>query len=338
MTLAWIVKRRAPWATPGTRRAHAALGAALAAFAMSAISLAQNYPSKPVRVIVPTAAGGGSDVYARMIGDKLQPLLGQPFLVDNRVGANGQIATVTVARAEPDGHMILFTTSGVTVLAATERNLLADIRAELAPVTVFMGGSLIIATNTKVPARTLAEFVAYAKSNPAKINVGSSGPTDQLAGLLLRTIAGFDSVVINYKGTGEKERALISNEIQMSVIGASTVAAHKAAGNMVALAATAQRRSPLMPEVPTVEESGIRGYDVPSWFGFMAPAKTPRPIIDRLRNSIVTVIEMPDVKTRIAGFGHTPMGSTPEEMGERIRFEIDQWTRIARQAGLVSPQ
>ena len=322
-----------------SRRARALVAwsfALLCALASSA-SLAQAYPSRPVRLVVPFAAGGTTDVLARILGQKLSESLGQQVLVDNRPGANGNIGAELVARSPGDGYTIMMGFDGTLAInPSVYRKLAFDPLRDFAPVANVGLVALMIVVHPSLPARSVAELVAHAKANPGKINYSSAGhgSTGHLAGELFKSRAGIDMTHVAYKGGAQAMNDLLSGQIQLLVTALPTVDAHVRSGKLRAIAFTTARRVPGMPEVPTLAESGYAGFDVASWYGIVAPSGTPAEAIRRLNAEIGKVLEQPDVRQRFTQLGTEPGGGTPESFGATLRADIDRWAAVVRNAGI----
>ncbi|HSQ05501.1 MAG TPA: tripartite tricarboxylate transporter substrate binding protein, partial [Burkholderiales bacterium] len=271
---------RWPWAVS---RIASSLVIACAIAVASPVN-AQSYPTRPIRVIVPLAPGGGSDVTARYVGVRLSDRLGQPVVVDNRPAASGIVGTDLVAKAAPDGYTLLLVFSTHAQSAQLFSKLPYDPIKDFAPITEVISTSLVMLLHPSVPAKTVKEFIAYAKANPGKLNYGSSGPgsSPHLMTELFKSMAGIDMTHVPYKGVAPLITAQIGNEIQLSFSNPFSTMAHWKAGRLRVIATTGLKRSEALPDMPTVSESGVPGYEAVIWYGYMAPARTPRAIIDKL--------------------------------------------------------
>jgi len=299
--------------------------------------MAQGYPSKPVRLVVPFAAGGTTDVLARLMGQKLSESLGQQFIIDNRPGANGNLGTEMAVKAPADGYTLVMSYDGTMAInPSTYRKLPFDPQKDLAPVASVAQVPLIMVVHPGVPAKSLAEFVAYAKANPGRINYSSAGQgsSGHLTGELFRARAGIDIVHINYKGGGQAVQDLLGGQIQMLMTGLATVEGHLKGGKLRALAFTSGRRMPGAPEVPTFAESGYPGLEVFSWYGILAPAGTPQDIVRKLNADINRILQAPDVRERLSALGTEPTGGTPEQFAETIRNDTARWAKVVLDAGI----
>src|SRR5437868_7090947 len=263
---------------------------ALLAMVFAAPCLAQDYPTRPVKIIVPFGAGGPADVTARQIGSFLQEDFGQPFVVENRTGAGGVIGTFEVAKSAPDSYTLLMMsntqTANESLVAASQRKY--ELMKDLAPIAPVNYSNLVIVVHPSVPAKTLAEFIALAKSQPGKLNYASSGQGTpyHMAGELFKTMAGVELVHVPYRNSGEARTGVIGGQVQMMIDAVTTMAPNVNQGQVRALATTGKARSTVLPNVPTVIEAGIAGYEATIWLGLMAPAGTPKPVIDKLNGAI----------------------------------------------------
>src|ERR1700741_1582124 len=283
----------------------------------SAQCRAEHYPARPVRIIVPFGPGGPADVAARLLGNALQDGMGQPFVVENRTGAGGVIGTQEVAKAAPDGYTLLMMsntqTANESLVPAAQRkyNLMKD----LAPIAPVNYSDLVIVVHPSVPAKTLAEFIALAKSQPGKLNYASSGQGTpyHMAGELFKTMAGIDVVHVPYRNSGDARSGVIGGQVQMMIDAVTTMAPNVTAGQVRALATTGKKRSDVLPDVPTVTEAGVPGYEATIWLGLMAPAGTPKAIIDKLNAAVNEAIKGPDIVKVWKDRGPTPMSMSREE-------------------------
>ncbi len=298
---------------------------------------AQTYPAKSVRMVVPFAAGAGSnDIMARLIAQKLTDGYGQQFVVDNRPGASGIIGTDIVAKAQPDGYTLLMMSLTFTVNPSLFSKLPYDTIKDLTPVTMVASAPLMLVVNPSVPAKSVAEFIAYAKANPGKLNFGSGGPgtTPHLAGEMLKTMAGIQVTHIPYKGGAPALADLVGGQIQFMCENIPGTLPFAKAGKLRALAVTDLKRSPLLPELPTLDESGLKGYQIVGWNGLFVPAGTPLAIVNKLYDGVGRALAMPDVKDRLAIMGADGVGDTPQHFTAFIKAEIPKWGKVVKDAGL----
>ena len=318
-------------------------GAAALAFALGAAPLAlaqETYPARPVRIIVPFAAGGVADLLPRIVGEKLAQKWGQPVVVENKVGASGNIGMAEGARAAPDGYtLVLAPTGNLTVNPTLFPKLPFDTSRDLAPVTLLAQSPNVLVVHPSVPAKTLRELIAHAKANPDKLNFASPGDGSgaHLAGELLKIDAGIDATHVAYKGIAPAVNDLLGGNVQMMFAGISTVLQHIKSGKLVAIAIASPRRNPQLPEVPTVDESGLPGFDVTSWYGIVTRAGTPPAIVQKLQRDMAEALANEEVRAKLAGVGLEPVGNTPEAFDALIKAESRKWTDIVRKAN-IQPQ
>ncbi len=308
-----------------------ALVAPLPSFAQDA------WPTKPVHIIVPFAAGGVADLLPRIVGAKLSQKWGQPVIIENKVGASGNIGMAEGARAEPDGYTLVLAPAGnLTVNPILFRNLPFDTYKDLTPVTNLANVPNVLVVNPSVPAKTFQELVAYAKANPGKLNFASPGEGSgaHLAGELLKLDAGINIVHVPYKGLAPAVNDLLGGNTQMMFAGISTVIQYIRTGKLVALAIASPNRSPQLPDVPTVAESGLPGFDVTSWYGIVTRSGTPPAIIRKIQRDMAEALQQDDVRAKLAALGLEPVGSTPEAFDAMIKAETKKWGDIVRKANI----
>jgi tripartite-type tricarboxylate transporter receptor subunit TctC len=299
-----------------------------------ALALAQPYPTKPVRIVLPFGPGGIADITTRTIAPKLGEGLGQQVVVENLPGAGGIRAAETVARADPDGHTLLLLTNGNAVSQALFKSLPYDPVNDFAMISTVGFFSMVIVTRPESPAKTLQDAIAMAKSNPGKMNIGTITPggTQHLAGELFRSTAGIDALVVPHKTTGEVIVAARNGNVDLAVDFIAPLLSSIKSGALRPLAVTAGKRFPGLPDVPTVIEAGVPGYDVASWNAMAAPAKTPRAVIDRLNQELRKAIAAPEVQKRFGELGVDARTSTPEELRQFFIAESQRWTRVVEAA------
>jgi tripartite-type tricarboxylate transporter receptor subunit TctC len=297
--------------------------------------LAQDYPTRPIRIIVPFGAGGPADVAARLIGNILQESLGQPLVIENRPGAGAVIGTLEAAKSAPDGYTLLMMsntqTANESLVPQRKYQLMRDLVA-IAPLNV---ADLVIVVHPSVPATTLKEFIALAKSQPGKLNYASSGQGTpyHMAGELFKTVAGVDLVHVPYRNSGEARSGIIGGQVQMMIDAVTAMAPNVSQGQVRALAITGTARSSVLPDVPTVAEAGLPGYEATIWLGLMAPTGTPKPIIDKLNAAVNAAIKRPEIVKLWAEQGAAPMSMTPEEFDKYLRSDIVKWADVVKQFG-----
>ena len=310
----------------------AVLGAALGASAGA--TLAQDYPSKPVRLVLGFAPGGVADLTSRLLSQSLAERLGQPFLVDNRPGAGGIVAAEQVARAAPDGHTLALITNGNAVAVSLMKSLPYDPVKDFSMIAPFAAFGLVIVTGRDSPIRSVQDILAIAKSTPQKITLGSIniGSTQHLSTTLFKAQAGTEINAVTYKGTPALMAAVQSGEVQVGFEVLSPILAQVTGGSVRAVAVTTAKRFEGLPAVPTVAESGLPQFVVEGWNGIAAPGKTARPIVDRLNREVNAVLGQPDFRRRLAELAVTPLGGSPEDMGKLLVSEIKRWGAIVAQA------
>jgi tripartite-type tricarboxylate transporter receptor subunit TctC len=311
--------------------------AALAAALVATASIAQDpWPARPVRVIIPFAPGGGTDVVGRILAARLTERLGQSFVVENRAAGSGIVGADHVAKAAPDGYTLLFAFSSLSSSAKLYKSLPYDPVADLTPVALATTSPLVLFLHPSVPARSVAEFIAYARANPDKLNYGSSGlgSSPHLATELLMSMTGIRMVHIPYKGIAPAIAGQIANDVQLSFTPIAVGMPHARAGRLIALATGGMQRSNVIPDVPTLHESGVSGFEVIGWWGMLAPAKTPRQVVAAINREMRFVLEMPDVRRVLLEQGMEPAAGTPEEFGALIRADMEKWGDVGRRLGV----
>jgi tripartite-type tricarboxylate transporter receptor subunit TctC len=294
--------------------------------------LAQDYPTRPVRIIVPFGAGGPADVTARLIGNILQDGLGQPFVVEDRPGAGGVIGTVEAVKSAPDGYTLLMMSNTQTANESLVPQRKYELMRDLVPIAPVNYSDLVIVVNPQVQAKTLQEFIALAKSQPGKLNYASSGQGTpyHMAGELFKAMAGIDLVHVPYRNSGEARSGVIGGQVQMMIDAVTTMAPNVEAGQVRALATTGKTRSDVLPNVPTVNDAGVPGYEATIWLGFMAPTGTPKPIIDKLNAAISAAVKRPDIVKLWATQGADAMSMSPEEFDKYLRSDIVKWADVVK--------
>ena len=295
-------------------------------------ALAQPYPARPVRIVVPTSPGGGNDFVARLVGQKLSERLGQQFIVDNRPGAGGTIATGQVAKAAPDGYTLLLGFVGQLAMSPHAEKVTYDPLRDFIGVSLIASSYHILGVHPSLPARSVKQLVALAKSRPGQLNYASGNiwtPT-HLVPELFKAATGIDIVAIQYKGAGPAAIGIISGEAQVIFAGVTALMSHVRAQRVVALAVTSPARSPLAAEVPTLVELGVRGVEAPSWYSVAAPAAAPREVIERLHAEVVKINALPDYRSVLEKQALEPQVSTPEEFAAFLQAEYDKWGRVIK--------
>jgi tripartite-type tricarboxylate transporter receptor subunit TctC len=325
--------------TPGAML-RAMLTAALGALLTSAPALAQDWPARPVKIIVPFAAGGPADIYARYVGLRLGEALGQAFVIDDRPGAGSVIGTDAAAKSAPDGYTLLLMSNTHTVNESLLPNKPFQLMRDFVPIAPINYSDLVLVVHPSVPANTLAELIKLAKSKPDGLNYASSGPGTpyHMAGELFKAMAEVSIVHVPYKGSSGARTDTIGGQVQMMFDAVTTMSEHVRAGKVRALGTTGRERSAVMPNVPTIAEAGVPGYEATIWLGLMAPKGTPPAIVNRLNAEIAKIVSRPDVRAEWAKQGATPMTMHPEEFAKYMNDDIAKWARIVKISGAKADQ
>ncbi|CAA9350565.1 MAG: BUG/TctC family periplasmic protein [uncultured Microvirga sp.] len=310
------------------------LAALCLALILPAAAAAQDYPSRPIRWIVPYPPGGTTDVLARLMGEYLSRKLGQQFVIDNRAGAGGNIGTEAVVRAEPDGYTVLLVNPANGINATLYKNLPFDFIRDIAPVGGFVRVPNVMEVNVDVPAKTVAEFIAYAKANPGKINMASSGvgTSVHLSGELFKAMTGVQMVHVPYRGAGPALTDMMAGQVQVIFDNLPSSVELIRSGKLRALGVTTEGPTPALPGVPTVAEA-VPGYEASAWFGMGAPKNTPRAAIETLNRAINEALQDPAMMKRLADLGGTPIAGTPEAFGKIIAEETEKWRKVVEFSG-----
>src|SRR5262245_48626672 len=307
---------------------------ALALALLATPAVAQDYPSRPVRIIVPFGPGGPADGAARLVGNVLQESMGQPFVVENRTGAGGVIGTLEAAKSPPDGYTLLMMsntqTANESLVPMAQRKY--ELMRDLVPIAPINYSDLVIVVHPSVQAKTLAEFIGLAKSQPGKLNYASSGQGTpyHMAGELFKSMAGIDVVHVPYRNSGEARSGVIGGQVQMMIDAVPAMAPNIFEKQVRALATTGTKRSDVLPDVPTVTEAGVPGYEATIWLGLMAPAGTPKPIIDKLHMALAAFVKRPDIVKLWKDQGVLPMSMSPEEFDKFLRGDIAKWAEVVK--------
>ena len=299
-----------------------------------ALYAADDYPTKPVRFISPFSAGGGTDAVGRIIASRLSDMMGRSFVVDNRGGADGAIGTDIAAKSSPDGYTLLVANMGTFCITPNLRKTPYDPLRDFSPVTQTTASSSVLVVHPNLPARTLKEFVALAKSKPGELNYGASSNATALPMEMFNTMAGMKLTRVSYKGTGPAVIGLMSGEVHVMFSGAIATVPHVRGGRLRAIASAGDKRARAMPDVPTVAEQGYPGYEANSWNGIVAPAATPRVIVNKLNAAIVKVLQMREVREHMIADGAEPVHTTPEEFMALIAAGHAKWGKVINAAGL----
>jgi tripartite-type tricarboxylate transporter receptor subunit TctC len=312
----------------GLALAPAVVVLAIEAF-LAGPSLAQDYPTRPIRIVVPFGAGGPADVAARVLGNAMQESLKQPFVIENRPGAGAVIGTQEVAKSPPDGYTLLMMSNTQTANESLVPQRKYELMRDLVPIAPINYSDLVIVVHPSVPAKTLKEFITLAKSQPGKLNYASSGQGTpyHMAGELFKTMAGIDLVHVPYRNSGEARNGVIGGQVQMMIDAVTTMAPNVNQGQVRALATTGERRSSVLPDVPTAKQAGLSGYEATIWLGLMAPTGTPKPIVEKLN----AAIKRPEIVKLWADQGAAPMSMTPDEFDKYLRNDIVKWAEVVKQ-------
>jgi len=296
----------------------------------------ESYPSRPVRFILPFPPGGGTDILGRVIAERLSANLGQPVVAENRGGAGGNVGAEAAAHSVPDGYTIVLVAPSLAISPSLYSKLNYDPVKDFAPISLVATVPNVMVTNPSVEAKTLQEFIALARSRPGQMNFGSggAGTSNHLAGELFNIVTGAKLVHVPYKGVNLAMQDVLSGRVQLVFIGIPAALPHIKSGRLRALALVAPERSSALPDVPTVAEAGLKNFEVTTWYGVLAPAGTPRPIVTRLNAELVKIMHLPEVKERLAGMATDPHTSTPEEFAAYLKQEIVKWGDVVRKANL----
>ncbi len=318
------------------RRSALAAVAALGFAALASLAQAQAWPDKPIKFVVAAGPGSSLDTLARVIGDKLKDRLGQPVVVENKPAAGGTVATAEVAKAAPDGSTMLLGFNGPLAFGPLLQKLPYDVQKDLAPVIITTSQPNVLAVNAQLPVKTLGELVAYARANPGKLAYASvgNGSSSHLNMELLKSVAGFDALHVPFNGSPPAVTATVQGETQMMFAVMQPLQPQIQAGKLRAIAVTTAKRFPLLPDLPTIAESGYPGFEALAWNGIMVPAGTPKAVIARLNAEINAILKDPDVVSRMNAQGFALIGGTPEDFGNLIRRETETWAPVIKKVGL----
>jgi tripartite-type tricarboxylate transporter receptor subunit TctC len=298
----------------------------------------EKYPSKPIRLVVPFAPGGSTDIFARLVGERLSTALGQAVVIENRAGAGGNIGAEAVARAVPDGYTLLMATTGVMAINnALYKNMTYDAAKDFEPVVFIASITNVLIVPPELPARNVAELIALAKRQPGQLSFASSGAgaSTHMSAELFKTMTGTDILHVPYKGSGQAMPDVISGRVSMMFENMPGAIAHIRAGKVRVLAVTGLKRSPALPEVPTLAESGVPGYESLSWSGFAAPAGTPRDIVQKINRETGAILATAEMRAKLADQGAEAVGGPPEQFAEHVRAEREKWARLVRERGIA---
>ena len=315
---------------PKLRHIAGTLALALALIMPAVAASADNYPSRPIKIIVPFGAGGPTDVFTRAIAEELQKSLHTAVVQENRPGAGTTIGTEVVAKAAPDGYMLLMVSGTQTVNETLYSHKQYHLMKDLVPIAPLIESDLVLVVNPKVPVKSVKELISYAKANPGKLNFGSSGPGSNyhMAAELLKHLTGIDIVHVPYRGSTGMRTDIISGQIQMLFDAVPTMAPMIKGGMVRALGTTGTARSPILPDVPTIAEAGVPGFQATLWVGFMAPAGTPKPIVDLLNREITKIVSRPEMKAAWEKLGATPVTMSQPQFTSFMQAQIDKWAQV----------
>ncbi len=302
---------------------------------MTGATLAQGYPGKPIRIVVPFAPGGGADIIARILGQKMTDSWGQQVVVDNRAGASGNIGAEIVAKAAPDGHTLLMASSALAINPSVYRSVPYDPIKDFAPITQPALLPNILVVHPSVPAKTVRDLIALAKSRPGQLAYASAGAGTgtHLAAEMFKLQAGVDMVHVPYKGGGAVISDLLGGQVALTFATLPSVMPYVKAGRLHALAMTTTKRWPGLPAVPTIAESGFQGFEISTWIGLLAPAGTPKDVVGKLHGEVTRILKLPDVRERFDSLGMEPVGDTPEQFAAYIRSELAKYAKVVKQSG-----
>ena len=306
---------------------------AVVAVLSSTGAIAQSFPSKPITLIVPFPAGGTTDVLARTLGERLSRSWGQPVIVDNRPGVGATLGASMVAKSKADGYTLLIGAVHHTIATSVYPKLTYDFQKDFAPITVIAMVPNVLAINPRVPAKNVAELVALAKAQPGKLSYGSNGngTAQHLIGTQFGNMTGAQILHVPYKGSGPLATDLLGGQISMSFDTITPVLPHIKAGKLTALAITTDKRSPALPDVPTLDEAGLKGFNLGTWFGVLAPAATPKEVVTKLNTEMVKIIHSPEFRQKMEEIGADPIGNTPEQMAKQIGEETQKFSKLVKE-------
>lgn len=313
------------------------IGPLLTSLALLGLGLnaqAQNWPSKPISLVVPFPSGGTTDVLARAVGQELSAVLGQPVVIESKPGVGSTLGADYVAKAKPDGHILLMGAVHHTIASSVYKKLPYDLQKDLTPISVVAMVPNVLVINPVTPVKNVAELIALLKAQPGKYSFGSNGngTAQHLIGAQFEIMGGVELLHVPYKGSGPLTTDLLGGQIQMSFDTITPVLPHIKAGKLRALAVTTANRSSSLPDVPTLDEGGLKGFDLGTWFGLMAPAGTPAPVIERISSEITRIVSRPDFRKKLEDIGASPVGNTPAQMARQIKEDTERFAKLVRDA------
>lgn len=319
------------------RKAFKTFIAAAALLAIGPVA-AQSYPTKPIRLIVPFAAGGGSDAIARPLIDKLSAVLGQNVIIENRGGANGNIGAELVAQAPADGYTLLFANASLPISVSLYKKLSFDVIKDFTPISLVSISPSVLVVNPQVPAKSVEELIALAKASPGQLNYATAGAgsTMHLAAELFNSMAGTKMVHVPFKGAGPAITDVIAGHVQLLFVNIPPVAGHIGAGKLRPLAVTTPKRSSALPDIPSLDEAGLKGYESTTWYGVMGPANLPENVVRTLNRAIAETVSAPEIQARLRGVGSEPETNTPEQFAAFLKTNIESWARVVKASGAVA--
>lgn len=310
------------------------LAAAFITAAGSAAAQTAAWPARPVRLVVPYVPAGATDLVSRLIAEQLSTRLGQQVVVDNRPGATGTIAFTGVAESAPDGYTLITSADSLTLLPSAYKNLKFDPRSSFSPISLMSTQPLVLAVHAATPAKSVKDFIALAKAKPLSFGTSGTGTSQHLSGELIKKMTGIDMIHIPYKGGGQAIVELSGGQVPAAVLGSSTVIPQTKTGRVRILAVTSKKRSAALPDVPTLDESGLKGFDVYQWTAMLAPAKTPKAIINRLNSEVTTILKQPAVSEKLQAAGFEPQPGSPEEVSKLISEGMARWSKLIQELKL----
>ena len=304
--------------------------------ASAPIAHSQTYPQRPVRLVVAVAAGGSTDIMARLIGAKLGERIGQQVVVDNRPGGSSIVGSDIVAKAQPDGHTLLMASGSFGTVSSLFKKLPFDIEKDLAPVSLLATSPYVLVVQPTLPIKSVADLISYGKANPGKLNYAGSTPgsLQRLAGELLKRTAGFDMTYVPYKGTGQLMPDLLGGRLHVAFDNVLILTPYIRNNTLRALGVTSAKRSALFPELPTIAETGVPGFHAVGWFGIFSTGRTPQPVVDKLNTALVAIMKEPEMRDRLIAQGAEPLGGSADDLRKYLAGEIAKWGKVIREAGI----
>ncbi|QHE84191.1 Bug family tripartite tricarboxylate transporter substrate binding protein [Hydrogenophaga sp. BPS33] len=318
------------------RQLMTGVASGLAVSALPSLAHAADWPTKPVRIIVPYAAGGSADAVSRIFGQRLSQRIGQPVVVENRPGAGTIVGTDYASKQPPDGHTLVFSASGLPILPSSNKNFKLDLNKDLTPISEVVRGGFVVVSNPSMPFRTLPEMIAYAKRNPGKLSYGAAGlgTSVQLTGEYLKALTGTFMLCIPYAGSAPALAAVLSNEVNLFIDPVNTIKPHVESGRLVGLVQTSKQRSPSLPQVPTSAEVGMPNFDVTYWMGFHAPGGMAPDLARTISGHFAAIAQEPETRDRLIGMGFEIAGTTPEAFGKLVNDDQKRWAKLIQDAKL----